>query len=647
MKGTWGCGNEIIFHNHHRIENNHGDIKSSQGPTHIVKSWPDFNESERILLHGWHRIFHYFNRSRNTATDILDLVHRCSRKYLSELFGMVERIDSNDKKMKEFYGVGCIIWQLFEIFYLDPSENITKQMVEWLQRCCPDPSEDSKLILPKEDLEDSKDGKEAWERIIHMVIQGRTKEAIDFLKAMGLPDDEDKMDVIDLLSMVPSLHSELRSKVEFKQEFEDWKARVDMCKRNLSQGSSNLDIIVSVLQGDMDTLEAYSQDTFEFVVSQIVYQRPDISKEEIPELVRSCRLEPDGKTEDGESQLDNCLLAIMEGEIMVALQKCQVIFDRPWFQAHLADLLSMAGCLPQKIDKDSDQTYRNYCLVEYASSIMTHPTLWQLSLIYFTQTAERGRAHIRTLVETRPCKSARDSIKMLSLCDSYSLSSSKSALCNRLAVQALRHERFGEAINWYVRSGASQMVSRVCTCLWERLLSRKDVEADVESVSMNFPAVEKKSRKIWASLTLLDKIQTFCKLRSEVENEAKNIHEFSKRRGVETENTIKQGLKTITRRVGKAIQVALQIMSGRLGTTDLWFKILHECEQIIMCRKKCLEVSSKILPCFQTGPVLSSRDSLKLLHHLERTCAFLKIPSNNGDGQKSIRRMRITFSGNI
>lgn len=62
----------------------------------------------------------------------------------------------------------------------------------------------------------------------------------------------------------------------------------------------------------------------------------------------------------------------------------QVVLDNSWFSAHLADLLYNAGVLDSFEDTNSLQL-RESLLRDYALCLFSHPSLWNVGIIYLDQ----------------------------------------------------------------------------------------------------------------------------------------------------------------------------------------------------------------------------------------------------------------------
>lgn len=63
----------------------------------------------------------------------------------------------------------------------------------------------------------------------------------------------------------------------------------------------------------------------------------------------------------------------------------QVVLDNSWFSAHLVDLLYNAGALDSFEDTNCLQLLRESLLRDYALCLFSHPSLWNVGIIYLDQ----------------------------------------------------------------------------------------------------------------------------------------------------------------------------------------------------------------------------------------------------------------------
>ncbi|GAB5361902.1 hypothetical protein AAMO2058_000752700 [Amorphochlora amoebiformis] len=602
LQAGWGYGNSVIFAESKRLGGNLAPVKF-----HIYE-WGRYEKNLRTLLMRWHGI--YTRLQRGISARKKDILLKSSIQYRSEFLAMgnaladekavsFSRSQEDDKEAegrRRILEVAYVIWYLCEIFWIDPNANVTAQMITWIQWGSPIGDEDTP------------------ECIRRLVLQGRTQDAIDKLSSIERlrMDNHLELDqVLDLLRNVPSVKTQKLSPNDFLDDFRLWKDEVRKAKR--ATRNQDLRDILQILDGDERTLVEYSESGLELLVSKLIYQRPEMTKEEIPYLAEECM----GRFES--FKLEECLLAIINGDLYTAMQICVQLIDQPWFLAHLVDLLHTAGHLRDKIP-GMEQSYREFCVIEYASGLMTRSSLWHLSLIYFHHSGSIGKAHIRTLVSTVPITSVRVARRLLAVCETYQLTILKRSIYNRMGARAIRRGRLGEAIQWYSYSEANGIVLSLTKKVLKELLSRNDdVYADVECIGIDASTPENKSRQVWSCLALIDKVRSFCKLRGEVERMGK-----SGLRGV-----------TLAEKQKKLIKIAVQIFTSKLGDYSLWLQLLYECARMIELGK------------VHNSRIMSAGDSLLLMGVLEKATIFARKAHRKGgvgEDPKKIQAVRMALA---
>ena len=62
-----------------------------------------------------------------------------------------------------------------------------------------------------------------------------------------------------------------------------------------------------------------------------------------------------------------------------------------------------------------------FFLLEYASSLIAHPSLWQVAMGYLSECPLQGRHYMEAYIERVPVESERKACKVLRLCEKYQL----------------------------------------------------------------------------------------------------------------------------------------------------------------------------------------------------------------------------------
>lgn len=105
--------------------------------------------------------------------------------------------------------------------------------------------------------------------------------------------------------------------------------------------------------------------------------------------------------ESSPEPLDNILLAAFEFDIHQVIKECSIALSNWWFVAHLTDLLDHCKLL-QSHNLYFGSNMREFLLLEYASGLFAHHSLWQLGVDYFDYCPELGRVSLELHIERIP-----------------------------------------------------------------------------------------------------------------------------------------------------------------------------------------------------------------------------------------------------
>ncbi|CAI8026146.1 Nuclear pore complex protein Nup85 [Geodia barretti] len=93
-----------------------------------------------------------------------------------------------------------------------------------------------------------------------------------------------------------------------------------------------------------------------------------------------------------------------------------------------------------------------FLIIEYASSLLAHPSLWQVAMDYLSECPTQGRHHMVLHLERIPLTSARKAAKVLQLCRKFQLKELEESVCRVMAMKELRSGRLGAAFSWCLQS---------------------------------------------------------------------------------------------------------------------------------------------------------------------------------------------------
>ena len=110
--------------------------------------------------------------------------------------------------------------------------------------------------------------------------------------------------------------------------------------------------------------------------------------------------------------LDSVLLAVLEADIPQVIRELCPTLDNFWFSSHLLDLLHHTGGLAGGWKEGASTVgagLREFLLLDYATSLCSHNSFWQVGILYLDQCPVQGRQRAELLLErvaihTRPAR---------------------------------------------------------------------------------------------------------------------------------------------------------------------------------------------------------------------------------------------------
>lgn len=104
---------------------------------------------------------------------------------------------------------------------------------------------------------------------------------------------------------------------------------------------------------------------------------------------------------------------------------------------------------------------RHSMIYEYGSYLMGSHNLWQLGIDYLDCCKQEGKATIELLLPRIPIRSERQATKLISLAKQRGLVSVEQEICKVLSKRSYDNERYGNALEWAIRSKDVLLVTAV------------------------------------------------------------------------------------------------------------------------------------------------------------------------------------------
>ncbi|XP_020491936.1 nuclear pore complex protein Nup85 [Labrus bergylta] len=405
-----------------------------------------------------------------------------------------------------------LIWNLCEVLFIDaaPAGSLLLHLLDWVRLHKADVDEKAREVLQSESPAEHRD---YWDVVVSYVLQGRLEEARQMLvkQATLHPAARNMFKLMDtLLSKMPFYNpGGTQTLTEFDVKWRHWHEEVDRCLQDNSFASNpHLELICKILVGDEDTLLEHKgllSTWYHFLVTRLLFCHPTVKPTELHFYAQSCMtmfldMSPE--------PLDSILLAAFEFDIHQVIKDCSIALNNWWFVAHLTDLLDHCKLL-QSHNLHFGSNLREFLLLEYASGLFTHHSLWQLAVDYFDHCPEFGRVYLELQIERVPLETERKALKVLRICEQRQMSEQVRSICKIMAMRALRNNRLGSALSWSIRAKDAAFA----TLISEKFLQdycAKGTFSDLDLIDNLGPSMLLSDR-----LTFLGKYREFHKLYGE------------------------------------------------------------------------------------------------------------------------------------
>uniref|UniRef100_A0A6Q2ZN82 Nuclear pore complex protein Nup85 n=1 Tax=Esox lucius TaxID=8010 RepID=A0A6Q2ZN82_ESOLU len=381
-----------------------------------------FNESHHIFV-GLQGIRDDLP-SKNKKTQFVSIsknyrsVIRACMEELQQVAGKVEGKSDGRISPVFFLQVSILlavelIWNLCEVLFIDaaPAGSLLLHLLDWVR-------------LHKADVDE---------------------KARDVLQSESPTEHQAYWDVVGVNTLTLT---------EFDVKWRHWHEEVDRCLQDQSFASNpHLEVICKILVGDEDVLLEHKEllsTWYHFLVTRLLFSHPIVKPTELHYYAQSS-MHMFLDTRSVPEPLDSILLAAFEFDIHQVIKDCSIALNNWWFVAHLTDLMDHCKLL-QSHNLHFGSNLREFLLLEYASGLFTHHSLWQLAVDYFDHCPEFGRVYLELQIERVPLDTERKALKVLRICEQRQMTEQVRSICKIMAKGALRNNRLGSALSWSIRA---------------------------------------------------------------------------------------------------------------------------------------------------------------------------------------------------
>ncbi|KAJ8318293.1 hypothetical protein KUTeg_003384 [Tegillarca granosa] len=346
------------------------------------------------------------------------------KTYSNELRLLGESTIDEDQKRQyentfELLELSELIWGLCEILFIDNPTGglVITQLIDWL-RLHDGYGDHLYSEVIQEEAPDQHP--QYWDAVCiidtlyRLVLQGQIDKVRKLLSCHSARNIDTFTSMDDLLKKMPMYANLYRghSVAEFDMKWRHWK---DECERRLEENefslNKNLEDVARILCGDEAVFKELSDccgSWYFMMVSKMLYQNPTVKSIDLQYCVQSC-MDAYRNTTSPMGELDNILLSAIEFDIHQVIKDSCAMFTNCWFVAHLTDLLHHCGQLEaHKLQFGS--SLKEFLLLEYASSLMSHKSLWIVGVNYLDNCPEFGRFWITLLTDALPLLEANELI---------------------------------------------------------------------------------------------------------------------------------------------------------------------------------------------------------------------------------------------
>uniref|UniRef100_A0A803Y1T6 Nuclear pore complex protein Nup85 n=1 Tax=Meleagris gallopavo TaxID=9103 RepID=A0A803Y1T6_MELGA len=420
-----------------------------------------YMETLRKLFNESHGIFVGLQRceeERAARARNAQLV-QVSKNYRSVIRACMEDMHQAASNSAFFFQVSILsamelIWNLCEILFVEaaPAGPLLLRLLDWVQLHICDVDNMVREVLSSENPSKHK---LFWNVVDIFVLQGRMDEARHLLskEAIANPTSMKMYKILDdLMKKMPLGNTQTLTEMELK-----WQHWHEECQRYLQDGTfasnSHMESICKILLGDENAIlekKELMTTWYHFLVTRLLYSHPTVKPMELRFYAQSSMDMFLGE-ESSPEPLDTILMAAFEFELHQVIKECSVALSNWWFVAHLTDLLDHCKLL-QSHNLYFGSNMREFLLLEYASGLFSHHSLWQLGVDYFDHCPEYGRVYLELHIERIPLNTEQKALKVLRICEQRQMHEQVRSICKIMAMKALRNNRLGSALSWSIRA---------------------------------------------------------------------------------------------------------------------------------------------------------------------------------------------------
>uniref|UniRef100_A0AAR2M545 Nuclear pore complex protein Nup85 n=1 Tax=Pygocentrus nattereri TaxID=42514 RepID=A0AAR2M545_PYGNA len=498
----WGPGDILVYETNFKLQG-----AGSGGPgfpfVHVVRKDEDIYSP--ILRKLFNESHHIFVGLQNIKDDMPSKNKKPQFVSVSKNYRSVIRACMEELQQVSILLAIELIWNLCEVLFIDaaPAGILLLHLLDWVRLHKADVDEKVREVLQSE----SPTHHHAyWEVVISFVLQGRMDEARQILmkQANLQPASRPIYQLMDsLLQKMPIFNpGSTQTLTEFDVKWRHWHEECDRYLQDNSFASNrHLETICKILVGDEDTMLEHKEllgTWYHFLVSRLLFFHPTVKPSELhyyAQVYFPHRVCP------------SVCMVLLTWNILGLISS--IALNNWWFVAHLTDLLDHCKLL-QSHNLHFGSNLREFLVLEYASGLFSHHSLWQLAVDYFDHCPEFGRVYLELQIERVPLETERKALKVLRICEQRQMNEQVRSICKIMAKRALSNNRLGSALSWSIRAKDAAFATLISERFLQDYCTRGSF-SDLDLIDNLGPAMLLSDR-----LTFLGKYREFHRLYGEM-----------------------------------------------------------------------------------------------------------------------------------
>lgn len=458
----------------------YGVSKSSFNLHEISPTIALHNSCIRKLVNESHEVFLSLNM---TAQDLPDNrraqeISRVSQRYRTLILVCVQDLDciieeTGDEDLinqRNMLADIELVWNLLQSLIIDvqSGNRVLHKLLDWIKWHFFVEVESNEIKVAK----DPHLHPQYWDTIFQLILQGKTESARLYLSMHTHRGRQDFKSLDELLHKMPTYGAHIGISLnEFRIRWKMWQ---EECRSRLKEGEfvgePGLETACKILCGDQDTLTEKSSlcsSWYQLMVCVLLYTDPCISLSGLGDAAKAYYSNVHTK----KTAVDAIILAALELDIATVIRYSCLFDDGLWFAAHITDLLCHGRYIQPELPVN-----REFLLLHYADTLMTHSSLWQVGIDYLDHCRETGRDMLEVHLERIPLETESKARKILYLAKQRNLDHLVKTISNVMTSRAVANGQLGTALSWIVHSKDMRFATELANRLLQDYIERRKFE---------------------------------------------------------------------------------------------------------------------------------------------------------------------------